>query len=225
MVSLDYCTTTALSEVGSPSCGSGSNRDIWYACIEQGALLRTTDAGSTWREIESWARPDDRWYRDVHKIVPCESDPSRLIMSTGIGIYRSADGGASWEKLTGEDFAIAYPDHLIVSPRDTATVFVSGATTTPNVWRQTGTATALVLRSRDGGVSWSLASDGLPLHGSAAIEAMSVAVHGERFSLFVGNTAGEIYCSNNEATTWEAIATGLAPVSKAMHANRTGNDP
>jgi len=192
--------------------------DVYYACIEQGALLRSADAGRTWQEISSYSRPDDPWYRDIHKIVPDRRDPRRLIMSTGVGIYRSTDGGTSWEKLTGEDFAIAYPDHLIVSPRDSATVFVSGATTTPNVWRATGTATAMVQRSRDGGSSWHQASNGLPLHGGAAIEAMSIGKDGNRFTLFVGNTNGEIYASYDEASSWSRIAAGLAPVSKAMHA-------
>ncbi|MGD8323172.1 MAG: YCF48-related protein [Gammaproteobacteria bacterium] len=192
--------------------------DVYYACIEQGALLRTSDAGESWTEIASYYRPDDRWYRDIHKIVPFGRDPQHLIMSTGFGVYRTFDGGESWEKLTGEDFAIAYPDHLIVSPHDSATVFVSGAATTPNVWRETGVAGAMVQRSRDGGVTWQRASDGLPVDGRSAIEAMSVAVEPDRYTLFVANTDGEVYASDDEASTWRAIAKGLAPVSKCIHA-------
>ena len=192
--------------------------DVYYACIEQGALLKTSDAGDTWREIATYARPDDRWYRDIHKLVPAPSNPRRLFMSSGVGVYRSDDGGGSWRKLTEIDFPIGYPDHLIVSPRDEETVFVSGASTSPNVWRETRAAKSVVMCSRDAGVHWQLAADGLPINGRAAIEAMSVAVAKDAYALFVANTDGEVYVSHDEAASWSRIASGLAPVAKAMHA-------
>lgn len=192
--------------------------NVLYACIEQGALLRSNDAGDSWVEISSYARPDDRWYRDIHKIVPYGADPRRLIMSTGFGVYRTADGGGHWEKLTGEDFEVAYPDHLIVSPLDEATVFVSGARSTPDVWRQTGFAGATVQRSRDAGTTWQRASDGLPVDERSAIEAMSVAAEPDRYTLFVANTEGEVFASDDEGEHWRPIASGLAPVAKCVHA-------
>ena len=192
--------------------------DVYYACIEQGALLKTTDAGNTWRELSAYARPDDRWYRDIHKLVPTPSDPRRLFMSTGVGVYRSDDGGGSWEKLTGTDFPIGYPDHLILSPRDEETVFVAGASTSPDVWRQTHAAKSVVMCSRDGGAHWQLSADGLPVGGRAAIEAMSVAIAGDSYELFLANTDGDVYASGDEGGSWNKIASGLAPVAKAMHA-------
>jgi photosystem II stability/assembly factor-like uncharacterized protein len=192
--------------------------EVFYACIEQGALLKTTDAGRTWREISTYARPTDRWYRDIHKLVPTSSDPRRLYMSTGVGVYRSDDGGESWRKLTESDFAIAYPDHLIVSPRDEQMVFVSGASTTPDVWRETHAAKSVVMCSRDGGAHWQLSARGLPIDGRAAIEAMSVAIADGAYELFAANTDGEVYASRDDGGNWSKIASGLAPVSKAMHA-------
>jgi photosystem II stability/assembly factor-like uncharacterized protein len=192
--------------------------DVYYACIEQGALLKTADAGRTWRELAAYARANDRWYRDIHKVVPALSDPRRLLMSSGVGVYRSDDGGRAWEKLTGDDFPIAYPDHLIVSPDDEDTVFVSGAATSPDVWRETHAARSVVMCSRDRGTHWHLAAEGLPVNGRAAIEAMSVAVATGGYELFVANTDGEVYASRDEAANWRLIAHGLAPVSKAMHA-------
>jgi photosystem II stability/assembly factor-like uncharacterized protein len=192
---------------------------VYYACIEQGALLRTTDAGDTWYELATYSRADDRWYRDIHKIVPAYSNARRLLMSSGVGVYRSDDAGTTWTKLTGTDFEIGYPDHLIVSPRDEETIFVSGAATSPNIWRETHAARATVMCSRDGGRHWHLAAEGLPQNGRAAIEAMSIEIGQDRSTLFLGNTEGEIYASDDEASTWKKIASGLAPVSKAMHAS------
>jgi photosystem II stability/assembly factor-like uncharacterized protein len=192
--------------------------DVYYACIEQGALLKSADAGGSWREIATYARPDDPWYRDIHKVVPVASNPRRLFMSTGVGVYRSDDAGDSWRKLTGIDFPIGYPDHLIVSPHDEDTVYVAGASTSPNVWRETHAAKSIVMCSRDGGAHWERAANGLPVGGRAAIEAMSVAIEGDRYELYVANTDGEVYASGDEGGRWERIAAGLAPVAKCVHA-------
>jgi len=192
--------------------------DVYYACVEQGALLKSTDAGNAWREITTYARPDDQWYRDIHKVVPAASNPQHIYMSTGVGVYRSDDGATSWRKLTATDFPIGYPDHLIVSPRDAETVFVAGASTSPNIWRETHAAKSVVMCTRDGGAHWATAANGLPVGGRAAIEAMSVAIAGDGYDLFVANTDGEVYMSGDEGASWALIATGLAPVSKSVHA-------
>jgi len=193
--------------------------DVYYACIEQGALLKSTDAGKSWHEITSYIRPDDRWYRDIHKIVPSSSDPRRMLMTTGFGVYRTADAGVTWEKLDDSSFPIGYPDHLVVSPLDENKVFVSGASASPDIWRQTGAAKAMVICSMDGGTHWQVSSDGLPVSGRSAIEAMSAANEPDRFTLFVANTDGEVYASHDEAASWTKIADGLAPVAKSVHAD------
>jgi hypothetical protein len=56
------------------------------------------------------------------------------------------------------------------------------------------------------------------VNGRAAIEAMSVAIASDRYELFVANTDGEVYSSVDEGVRWSRIASGLAPVAKAMHA-------
>lgn len=192
--------------------------EVLYGCIEQGALMKSADGGRTWRELDAYAREDDRWYHDIHKVVPLASDPDRIVMSTGVGLYRSADAGETWEKLTGSGFEIGYPDHLIVSPLDEDTMFVAGAADSPDVWRATKMAMATVLKSVDGGRTWADSSRGLPQRGRAAIEAMSLAAGPGGFTLFLGNTDGEVYESRDGAQSWTCIASGLAPVSKSVHA-------
>ena len=63
-----------------------------------------------------------------------------------------------------------------------------------------------------------MAAEGLPVNGRAAIEAMSVAITSDAYELFVANTDGEVYASRDDAASWTRIASGLAPVAKAMHA-------
>ena len=104
-----------------------------YAAIEQGALLKTEDGGQSWRELADYSKPDDGAYRDVHQVMLLPSRPDTVFMTTGVGLYRSSDGGDHWERLTGEEFRLAYPDHMMLSP-DEKILFMSGAKFHPGFW-------------------------------------------------------------------------------------------
>lgn len=190
--------------------------DTFYAAIEQGALLKTKDGGESWREFSSYSQSDDRAYKDVHQILIVPSRPERMFMTTGVGLYRSEDGGERWERLTGAEFRLAYPDHIAISP-DERTLFMSGAADHPGAWRSSHDAGTAIMRSRDDGRSWQLLDRGIPASARCNIEAMSLAKHGDGFSLFVGNTDGDVYASEDGGDTWQRIAEALAPISKGNH--------
>ena len=190
---------------------------VMYAGVEQGALLRSVDGGVRWRELDAYSRPDDAYYRDVHLLVLSPAHPDELYMTTGVGVYFSPDGGERWERLTRSDFRIGYPDHLIVSPLDERELYLAGASADPTTWHSTHRADGTVMRSSDRGRTWTGASDGLPQAGRANIEAMSVAAYPGGFSLFVGNTDGAIFASDDGARHWSEVVSGLAPVSKVGH--------
>jgi len=52
---------------------------------------------------------------------------------------QSLDDGETWERLTGADFRIAYPDHLALS-LDERSLFMAGAKNEPGEWRRTHNA-------------------------------------------------------------------------------------
>ncbi|HLG69536.1 MAG TPA: glycosyl hydrolase [Chloroflexota bacterium] len=192
---------------------------IIYAGVEQGALLKTTDGGQTWRELESFSRPEDRSYKDIHQITIRPSNPDELYMTTGPGLYHSTDGGETWEHLTDSagGFRVGYPDHLHYAPDDDRVMFMSGASEDPGTWRQSHHADATVMRSDDGGRTWRQAGKGLPQSMRANIEAMGRASWPGGFALFAGTTDGAVFCSEDGAESWTEIASGLPPVSKSRH--------
>jgi photosystem II stability/assembly factor-like uncharacterized protein len=157
------------------------------------------------------------WYRDIHQVVLRPSNPDEVYMNTGIGFYHSADRGQTWEHRFGPDSRIGYPDQLVFSPLDDSVVFISGARRDPTTWRASGLADAIVLKSRDGGRTWEEAGSGLPSPMRHNIEAMSVAGYPGGFALFIGDTGGNVYCSEDQARSWSLIASGLAPISKGGH--------
>jgi photosystem II stability/assembly factor-like uncharacterized protein len=190
---------------------------VVYAGIEQGALMKSRDGGASWRELDDYAKPEDRYYRDVHRIVIVPSRPDELFLTTGLGIYHSTDGGERWSRATDESFRIGYPDHLIVSPLDNDTLFLSGAAKDPFTWRSSHRAEGTIMRSRDGGRSWHDAGAGITTDGRANIEALSLAGCADGITLFAGTTDGEVWTSDDGAERWTLAARGLAPVSKVGH--------
>lgn len=188
-----------------------------YAGIEQGALLLTTDGGQSWRELDSYARPDDEVYKDVHLAMLRPSNPDEIFMTAGMGLYHSPDRGQNWEHLSNRRARVGYPDQFQFSPADDRVLFMAGAALNPGTWRQSHRADSTVMRSADGGRTWVEAGRGLPEHMAANIEAMAVAGSAAGFELFLGTTDGDVYVSDNGADSWSRIATGLAPVSKGGH--------
>jgi photosystem II stability/assembly factor-like uncharacterized protein len=191
--------------------------NVIYAGVEQGDLLKTTDSGANWFVLDDFSKPTDWTYRDIHLVVVHPENSAELYMTTGMGLYRSYDAGATWKLIVDNSFAIGYPDHLIVSPRDGNTMFMAGAGENPGTWRESKNARATIARSTDRGVTWADASKGLPADRRPNIEAMSMAAYQDGFALFAGDTDGIVYASEDGAETWTRIAGGLAPVTKGNH--------
>lgn len=191
--------------------------ETFLVAIEQGGLLKTTDGGQSWSELESFSKPDDEWYKDVHRLVRRPSNPDEIYMLTGIGLYCSYDAGETWERRTDSSFRIGYPDQLILSPNDDRLMFMCGAVGNPTVWRKTHAANGWVLRTRDGGRTWEDANRGLPVMSRSNIEAFTAACYPDGYELYAGNTDGEVYTSSDEGETWSLLAKDLAPVSKGGH--------
>ena len=191
--------------------------EVFYVTIEQGALLKTTDGGITWRELEAFSRPDDHLRKDIHRLLYRPSRPDEFYMLTGIGLYCSYDAGETWQRRTDEHFRIGYPDQIILSPLDDGLMFMCGAAGSPFTWRKTHKAAGWVLKTTDGGRTWEDANTGLPEMAHANLEAFNAAYYPGGYVLFVGNTDGEVYTSENEGMSWELLAAGLNPVSKGTH--------
>jgi photosystem II stability/assembly factor-like uncharacterized protein len=191
--------------------------NVIYAGVEQGDLLKTTDGGATWRVLDDFSKETDWTYRDIHQLVVHPANSAEVYMTTGMGLYRSYDAGTTWELILDNSFCIGYPDHLIVSPLDGNTMFMSGAGKNPGTWRTSHRSEATVVRSRDRMRTSTEMKNGLPAEQRANIEAMSLAAYPGGFTLFTGTTDGDVFASDDEAEHWTRVASGLAPISKQQH--------
>jgi len=127
--------------------------NVFYMAPNNGGVWKTTDYGRTWNPIF-----DDQPIGSIGALAIAPSNPNiiyvgsgeglrRPDLSTGDGIYKSADGGRTWLHLglhDGQQISV-----ILVDPHDPNRVFVAvvGHPYGPNAERG-------VFRSLDGGLTW-----------------------------------------------------------------------
>ncbi len=134
--------------------GDPSKPMIFYFGAVNGGVWKTTNGGQTWRNLTD-GKSD---ISSVGAIAVAPSDPNVIYVGTGesqlredltygTGVYRSTDGGDSWQPLGLSD--TQQIGDLVIDPRDPDRVYVAamGHAFGPNAERG-------VFRTTDGGKSW-----------------------------------------------------------------------
>lgn len=166
--------------------------DRAYAAAEVGGVLRSDDAGRTWRLLEGDVHPD------VHDVAGHHNDPDTVLAATGGGRYRSQDGGESWD-LIGDGYTRA-----IWTDADRPGVVLAGPA------RYVG-AMGRIERSIDGGDNWTLASDGFNVPMSSMVERFADA--GSHVLAVIAD--GTLYTAKRGVWMWRRLELGLPPVRAA----------
>jgi photosystem II stability/assembly factor-like uncharacterized protein len=185
--------------------------EVIYASVEQGGLLKSTDGGETWRDMDG---VDD----DVHRVVVSPARPDRLYITGGDGMYVSEDGGETWSHWETQESTIGgYPDQLVFRPSRPDEMYIASAQSNPGFWHESHFAGTRISRSDDAGKTWQQLTSGLPDRLASSIEAMALEDWGQGFAIFAATTLGEVWATEDSGASWSCVVDGLAPVSKAGH--------
>ncbi|HEY2988774.1 MAG TPA: hypothetical protein VGL11_13670 [Candidatus Binatia bacterium] len=187
-----------------------------------GGVLLSDDGGESWRDVRY---PIDM---DVHSVTFDPADPKVIYAATGGGenfpeptpppkgrpLYRSADGGNSWESIT-DSFKRTYSVPVRVHPKDSQTLYIGVAEEPPPFWLKRPTkANGALMRSANRGASWEQLGGGLPSPFESMVECIEFDP-GAPDHLFIGTGGegarfikleeGEIFHSADRGDHWEKV--------------------
>jgi photosystem II stability/assembly factor-like uncharacterized protein len=125
------------------------------AAVEEGWLIRSRDGGTTWQNLTEGTEFDS------HTAYFMPDNPRIIVSTSGSGVYRSEDGGATFS-ASDAGLDRRYMAHLVVNAFKPRTVFTAAAAVPPPGWSRPEGAGSAVYRSSDQGKSWARLTGGLP---------------------------------------------------------------
>ena len=184
-------------------------------------VVRSSDAGATWQPANTQLA--------VTEVVELASAPSgELFAGTGDGVFRTRDGGDTWESLFTPDLPLL--DVRAMASHPTGRLFVGAngilALSDDNgeSWTQADSSLnerfpesvafgqnqevyvgfyERIFKSTDGGDTWSALPDTFP---QATIQELAVAPDG---AVFAGTRSSGVFRSTDGGASWQPINNGL----------------
>ncbi len=119
-----------------------------YLVLPDGTLRRTRDGGQTWETAGHLLQSPVSY----SLLLVIDPQNSSTLYAAGAGAAKSTDGGATWAPLPGDPSDLVFFD-LAISPSSPATLYGTGGG---------GQGGDRVVRTLDGGATWTREQQGLP---------------------------------------------------------------
>jgi len=199
----------------------GNSKKICLAA-QVGGVLLSEDGGESWRDVRY---PIDM---DVHCVSFDPGSGATLYAATGSGenfpgpttppkgrpLYRSRDGGKSWESIS-DTLSRTYAVPVRVHPTNSQLLYLGVAEGPPPFWLDRPTkANGALMRSADGGASWQQLAGGFPSPFESMVECIEfdpdapdtvILGTGGEGARYIKLDKGEIFRSINRGDSWEKI--------------------
>ena len=195
-----------------------SDRNSWYVGVGSGGVWKTVNHGTTWKPVF-----DSEGAYSIGCITIDPNNPSTVWVGTGEnvggrhvgygdGVYRSLDGGNSWENMgLGDSQHIG---NILVDPRDSRVVYVAAQ---GPLWSAGGDRG--LYKTNDGGKNWALILSAGEYTGVNEVhmdprnpEVLYASTH-QRFrnvaALMNGGPESGIHKSTDGGQNWRELETGL----------------
>jgi len=193
-------------------------------------MYRSTDAGKSWMHVGL-----DRSMHISHIIVD-PANPNRLFVAAlgnlyapnpERGIYRSNDGGRSWQKVLYKNPDVGAID-VTFAPDNAQVIYAAlWATRRPpwNVYPPANGPGSGVYKSTDGGANWTHLTNGLPTAGLGKIGLAVAPTNSNRVYAILDADQGGLYRSDDAGATWK-LADGEARIwGRGWYFDRVTVDP
>jgi len=219
---------------------SPSNPDVVYigmgetelrGNVMQGdGVYKTTDAGKTWTHLgldDTQAIARVRVHPTNPDIVYAAAFGHPYGRNTDRGVFRSKDGGKSWQKVLFKSDHAGAVD-LVIDPTNPNVLFAAIWDANRTSWSLTsGGPDSGLYKTTDGGDHWTeiTRNPGLP---SGVIGKIGVAVSGadgNRVYAVVENENGGVFASDDAGATWKKVSEDRALRQRAFYYSRIYADP
>lgn len=191
------------------------NPDRVLVAISTAGVLETTDGGKSWRgrnkgmRMDYLPNPEAEWGHDPHAIELCPGSPDHMWQQNHCGVFHSADGAATWTKVSNPDRGVHFGFPVAVDATRGGTAWVVPGKS--DMERMAIDGGLFVARTEDGGKTWTPFREGLPQENAYdVILRHSLANSGERLAF--GSTTGNLYVSEDRGESWKTVANNLPPV-------------
>jgi photosystem II stability/assembly factor-like uncharacterized protein len=192
-------------------------QQLWVAISAVGTF-HTADGGASWTPRNAGVRADflPEKYPElgqcVHGLALAAGSSELLYQQNHCGMYRSPDGGASWQEITrGLPSQFGFP--IALHPRDPDTLYLAPLNG-DDQGRYMPDARAAVWRSRDRGDTWQRLAEGLP-QDNIYFGAYRQALATDPLSpagVYLGTSGGHLFASPDEGDSWRTIASFLPTI-------------
>lgn len=185
--------------------------------VSAAGVWHTEDGGTSWnRRIKGLPRwpedgSDDEQIQCVHNMHRSPTDPDILYLQFHNGVFRSDDGGQSWQSIAAglpSDFGLP----MAIDPGDPNRAFVIPLAS--GIDRVTLGGHVRVYETADRGASWEARDRGLPQRGAylTTLRQAFCTDGQDPLGMFFGATSGDLFGSADGGQSWFDAARHLPPI-------------
>lgn len=190
------------------SCGG-----VWIS-EDRGATWETRTRGmfAEYMPAEKREAPE---IQDPHRLVRCPAAPDVLWVQHHNGAFMSRDEGRQWQSLSVAPSSFGFA--VAVHPQDPDTAWFAPAV--KDECRVPVDGRVVVSRTRDGGKTFEVLSEGLP--GKDAYDLVfrhALAVDGTGRTVALGSTTGSLWISEDGGDRFESVSAHLPPIFQVRFA-------
>lgn len=174
-------------------------------------VYKSTDAGQTWKHIGLETT------RQIGRIIVDPKNPNNVFVAAlghvyaanpDRGVYRSRDGGATWQKVLFKNDDVGAID-LAFDPTNSQIVYATLWNVRRPPWFIYAPANGPgsgIFKSVDGGTTWKEISEGIPVEGRGRIGIGISPANHNRLYAAIDAKEGGIFRSDDAGSTWTRLS-------------------